>query len=105
MRRNYVCSATFQRAIRFSTPFSRIFQCKIKCLGDHWWYEKASLQSCAVSVYRRLSDNVHLPKPESFYNSTAHGSLAAQNHIQVGAINAVPLREGDLTSFAFNCVS
>jgi hypothetical protein len=72
---------------------------------DHWWCEKASLKSYAVSVYRRLSENVHLPKPESFYNSTAHGSFAAQNHIQVGAIDAVPLREGNLTSFAFNCGS
>jgi hypothetical protein len=105
MRRNCVWSATFQRAIRVSTPFGRIFQCNIKCLGDNWWYEKASLKSYAVSVYRRLSNNVHFAKPESFYNSTAHGSFAAQNHIQVGPINAVPLREGDLTSFAFNCVS
>jgi hypothetical protein len=75
MRRNYVWSATFQRAIRVSTPFGRIFQCNIKCLGDHWSYEQASLKSCAVSVYRRSSDNVHLAKPRAFTTVPPTGLL------------------------------
>jgi hypothetical protein len=42
-----------------------------------------------------IRGRINLAKPKSLHNGAAHRSFAAQNHIQVGAINAVALREGD----------
>src|SRR6516165_1465446 len=56
-----------------------------------------------ASVCSRGANGVRFMKPKSFCNSVGHRSLAAQNHIQVSAMNAVVLRKSALTSLAFNC--
>jgi hypothetical protein len=58
-----------------------------------------------TSVRNRGASDIHSVKPKSPCNRVAHRSPAAQNHIQVSAINAVVLRKGALTSFPFNCCS
>src|SRR5262249_36904394 len=49
--------------------------------------------------------DVHHAKPESVCDRMAHWSFAAQNHVQLTAIEAMVLREGGLTSLALNCGS
>jgi len=60
----------------------------------------AKLPECC----RSLGD-VHYAKPESVCDRMAHRSFAAQNHVQVTAIEAMVLRKGGLTSLALNCGS
>ena len=55
--------------------------------------------------YRRSLGDVHYAKPESVCDRMAHRSFAAQNHVQITAIDAMVLRKGGLTSLALNCGS
>jgi hypothetical protein len=56
-----------------------------------------------VGFYRRLLDDVHFAEPDSLCNRITYASFAMQNLIELGTINAVALRKGDLTSLAFDC--
>jgi len=58
-----------------------------------------------ASVRNWGANDVCFAKPKSLRNRIAHRSFAAQNHIQVSAINVVVFGKSALTSLAFNCGS
>src|SRR6516165_697633 len=63
----------------------------------------ASLRSRERYALRLLLDDIHPAKPKSFCNRGTDAPSAVQNRIEFGAINVIALREGGLTSLAFNC--
>jgi hypothetical protein len=50
-----------------------------------------------------LFGGVHFPKPESLCKGLSYASLAIQNHIDIGAIEAMSGRKSFLAAFPFNC--
>jgi hypothetical protein len=50
-----------------------------------------------------LLDDVHFAEPNSLCKRITYASFAMQSLIELGTINAVALRKGDLTSLAFDC--
>jgi hypothetical protein len=52
---------------------------------------------------RLLLDDIYPAKPKSFCKRGSYALFAIQNRIELGAINVITLREGGLTSLAFDC--
>jgi hypothetical protein len=56
-------------------------------------------------IFGRSLGDIHFAKPKSFHDSGTYASSAIQSRIEIGAINAMALRKGGLTSRAFDCGS
>jgi hypothetical protein len=68
---------------------------------DYRAYEAAREHNPRYAL-RLLFDDIHPAKPKGFCERGTNAPSAIQNRIEFAAMNVIALREGGLTSLAFN---